>query len=186
MVMGTVDPREAVRLPAAFDMLRDEGLRRLTAYWPVKRRGASVARAAAIDPAEIPWALLHLWISEWIREAWDFRYRFAGEHIQGIFGMPLQGQYLREIMPAAAFPTVLERYRTVILESVVAHNFGPVFLESGRIVPGERVIMPLALDDGRIEHVLGMTAYWRLRPEDDRFRTDVQLETTYIPVAAPD
>ncbi|WP_207482241.1 PAS domain-containing protein [Arenibaculum pallidiluteum] len=167
-------------LPAALDHLRDPRVRDLAALLA----GATQRRRAAIDPADIPWALRHVWLCDYLPEERDFRYRLAGEAINEAHGRSVARVRLSDLLPAAAFPPVLARYLRVVDEPAIGHGLGAVYLNIDRPVPGERIVLPLASDGARTDMILGMTVYDTGSTHPGHLSPNGALQLTFTPLAA--
>jgi hypothetical protein len=167
-----------------FAHVRDERLRRLTAYWLGKRAGRLMPAPRDIDAVEIPALLPYLWIYDFLPEARRFRCRLAGDEVNMLLGLSLRGRYLEEIAPPVALPLARERFLGVVDTPAISHAVGTMLLASDRRVPGERMIFPLSSDGSQVDRVLGITVCALDRIERDGAVADMHMHETRTPVAA--
>lgn len=139
--------------------LRSPLLKQLAAYWLQRRDGARVTRRSAIDPRDFPSLLQHIFLYDYDPATRRLTLRLAGEEIRRMLPRSNPGARLDEIIPPAYFPTVEARYRRVCEEPAIMHAVGRVFLNLGGTGSGERILLPLAGDDGVVRQMLGATLY---------------------------
>lgn len=171
-----------MQLPASLAHLTHPDVRRFAAYWLAKRSGRPMPSYRDIDPTDIPWALPNLWVCDYLPEARDFRYRLAGEGIQAFFGTNFRTRMLREVVSAGSYEPTLERYRTVIETPAIAHNIGFIYLDEGRHVEGERLILPLVNGGETASMLAGFTVRDGGAGYGRGGWPDGKLATTYTPV----
>jgi hypothetical protein len=171
-------------LPEAFSQLSDRTIRRFAAYWLARRGGKLVPGRRDIDPVEIPWALPFIWLCDHLPEEREFRYRLAGEHINGAFRRNLRGRTMRDIVSPEIYAIAIARYLPVIDGPAVLHNAGPVYNHRGHLVTGERIAFPLSSDGGRVDMMVGVTVSQVELHRDGSVDGNQTLHNTYIPVSA--
>jgi hypothetical protein len=81
-----------------FEHVKHQDLRRLLDHWLELRDGAMVPRRAQLDPIAIPWALSHIWLLQLDLTVDRFRYRLAGESVQGIYEQNISGKTIFDLM----------------------------------------------------------------------------------------
>lgn len=134
-------------------------LRQLVGYWLEKRSGRPMPSKADIDPVEIPWALSHIWICDYLADCRRFRYRLAGEEINAVAEQSLTGKYLDETLPPDLTELILKKYHAVVESRAIAHDCGRVYLLQNRQAMGERIILPLSANGDTIDALLSATIY---------------------------
>ena len=143
----------------AFAHVKDERLRRLLRHW-LERRGDGVApKRSTIDPTAIGPILASVWMCDYLPDSRQFRMRLAGEDINRVYGRNVTQCLFEEIIAPAMLPDLMQRYRRVVEEPAVMHCAGNIYLASDRSEVGERLVLPLADDNGEVRHVIGASVY---------------------------
>jgi hypothetical protein len=129
-----------------------KNLTELHAYWNSKRRGAAIPRRGDIDPIDLkPWlgSLLMLTV---LGEGDDFRYDVFGVNLVEILGYDLTRRTVRECGDLL-LPQVLEEYKRLYAtgQPVFVRRESPYARDHQRL---EKLILPLADDQGRIAKIL--------------------------------
>ncbi len=161
MTSPTSSPASPPALPdmAAFGHVKDGLLRDLLAYYLARRDGARVPLRSRIAPMDFPKLLSNVFLYEYVAADDDFHIRLAGEEIRTMLQTTLQGAKLAEVFPPEIANVVRERYGQVCRDGSVMHNIGLVFERMGGSGQGERIVMPLADDQGVARFLLGATVY---------------------------
>lgn len=144
----------------------DPGIVEFLEGWKQARQdGVLVPRKSDFDPLSIPRLLASTWLYVFDPDAGDFRCLLEGEEVNAAWGGLIKGLSLKQVVGAADHPIVLGRWRQ-ILETPLAH-FGKAGerLTEQSIRRAERLILPLADDDGVPAYTLGCSLY-RLGPVD--------------------
>lgn len=152
-------------------------LRRLVALWHAARGGAAgPPRKSAIDAIDLGKAglLPQVWL---VARQPDGRlvYRLAGEDINAVFGRSIAGCTLEELLDPDEAAVITARWHRVLNELVAMHTVGDVYSETGSLYRGERVVLPLADDDGTPRFLIGATDY-RLMDGELEFGTASMIE----------
>lgn len=147
-------------------------LRRLINLWLAAREaGAAIPRKARVDPIDMARAglLPQIWLVE--RQP-DRRlvYRLAGEEINAVFGRSIAGATLEDLMSQPQAEIVVARWNRVLDEALVMHAVGEVYSDAGNLYSGERIVLPLADDDGAPHFLIGATDYRLLGSGDKTAR----------------
>jgi hypothetical protein len=119
-----------------------------------------------IDPNAIRRALPYVWLVEHLHDDNGFRYRLAGEHVNGVFGFSLRGKRLSDIIEPHMLETVRARYLHALKTPGVVYCVGRVYMRIGGYREGERLILPLSDDGVNGTHLLGVTDYGGGRRDD--------------------
>jgi len=142
---------------AVTDFLRSKHVIRLFDYWCAKRAGRDMPARLDIDPIEIPWALSRIFLIDF-EPPRTFRYRLAGQEITEIFGAGMKGCTLEDIHSPDACERVTTRWMNLVDTRSVLCMKGLVYLPKDRIPMGERILLPLAEEDGGpVSGLVGMT-----------------------------
>ncbi|GHD53895.1 hypothetical protein GCM10017083_30810 [Thalassobaculum fulvum] len=147
--------------------VRAPKLRRLINLWHAARDGdAGMPRKARIDPIDLARAglLPQIWLVE--RQP-DRRlvYRLAGEEINAVFGRSVAGAALEDLIERSQAEVVVGRWNRVLDEALVMHAVGEVYSDAGNLYSGERVVLPLADEQGAPMFLIGATEYRLLGSE---------------------
>ena len=169
---------------ASFAMVQSPELRRLVDYWLGLRQGRPMPARRDVDPIAIPWALTRIYLIDYDAGSRSFRYRLAGDEICRLFGRAsLKGLALADFMPAQTASDVESRWMALVRKPSLMHMEGMVYLPVGRVMTGERVMLPLSeRGDGQVTGLIGMTVCeWHGRERPARPQ---RAKTTHIPVSA--
>ena len=158
--------------------LTSSAVRSVARWWFSAYQSGHLPSRNEIDLHAIKLALPYVWLIEYLPEDDGFRYRLAGEHVNGVFGYSLRGKRLREI----AEPNILDKVRAGFLHVLntpgIVYAVGRVYMRIGGYREGERLILPLSDDGVTGTHLFGVTDYgqgrrddWEKPPEymDERF-----------------
>lgn len=140
------------------DFLEEAASLELFDFWCSKRAGRAMPSRQDIDPSEIRSLLPKIYLVDF--EAPDvFRYRLAGTEIAETFGHGnLKGLTLRDIMSEQGRQFVTGRWLPVVQEGLVVCMKGQVYNSVNRFAFGERILLPLADEEGGpATGLLGMT-----------------------------
>ncbi|WP_425404190.1 PAS domain-containing protein [Hwanghaeella sp.] len=164
---------------AAFLDSRD--LLKFFAYWQSKRSGRELPSRSDMDPIDIPWALSRSFLVDF--EPPDtFRYRVAGREIEEVFGCSMKGATLADILPPDIYPLIAGRWLPLVGMRAVVCMKGLIYGAKDRQTMGERIMLPLADEDGGpVTGLFGMTVFTWLSGAEVSERKTVEVET--IPVA---
>ncbi len=171
-------------LPHCLGHLEDERVRGLAAHWLDARRGRGMPGRRDLDPTRFPAALPFVWLCDYEAADRGFRYRLAGERIGEANRGPLRGKTLRDVILPEAYPSVVARYHRVVDEPAIAHGVGAVYLNIGRPVMGERLVLPLATDGERPDAIVAITLYEWASVHPHRFTPNLAPQVTFTAVAS--
>ncbi|MBK1669721.1 hypothetical protein CKO28_16905 [Rhodovibrio sodomensis] len=158
--------------------LTSSALRAVALWWLSAYTAGRLPNRSEIELNAIKLALPYVWLIEHIPREDAFRYRLAGEHVNGVFGYSLRGKHLREIIEPHMLDTVRDRFLHTLKTPGVVYAVGRVYMRIGGYREGERLILPLSDDGVTGTHLLGVTDYgrghrddWEKPPEymDERF-----------------
>jgi hypothetical protein len=163
--------------------LTSSAVRDVARWWLQTYDSGTIPSRCGIDLTRIRRALPFIWLVEYQRDADDFRYRLAGEHVNDVFGRSLRGRDLREVIAPAKLDEVYKRFRYVVDTPGGVHCLGRVYMHIGTYREGERLILPLADDGDSVTHLLGVTNYRRAARSVDPARPD-DMDETYVTLPA--
>lgn len=139
--------------------LRDKRLHLLLDHWLDRRGGDGIPLRSAIDPSAIVSVLPFIWLCEFNMAEERFRMRLAGEEINKLYGRNISSSYFDEITDAAFLPIMNRRYRRIIEQPAILHCSGLIYFSNSSPVVGERLALPLRMEDGRITQIIGVSIY---------------------------
>jgi hypothetical protein len=142
---------------------RDARLQELLDYWIMLRNGEDVPERSTFDCTSIRTLLPFVWLCRVEPESGRFQFRLAGEEIRSLFGRPVAGTYVDELLPSIAdqFQTAL----AAILDLPAACYFcGTLSQDYLTSIEAESLALPLC-DGNRPTTILGATVFsWVGRP----------------------
>lgn len=170
--------------PADLQLIRAPELRAFAEHWfACRRAGERVTRRSDLDIFHLPALIPCLFLYDYDPATRGFTLRVAGEEIRRLLPHSLPGTPLEQIMPPALLPVVQERYRRVCEEPAILHGIGRVFVNLGGSGVGERIVLPLAGADGRVNQMIGATIYaFGDRLENGSTFAREEVAITFIPL----
>lgn len=136
---------------------------RLLAVWNGWTAGRRAPARAEIDPLAMPELLPHVILLDACNG--DFRFRLAGEAVNGRYGHRLKGRTLRELMlPGRALDETLYEHRRCAEDLVAAltvNSFGIAGSDDRNLYA--RLLLPVELQNGRACLVLGLMEFFNHR-----------------------
>lgn len=144
------------------------GVRAMLAAWSAARDGGEpVPRKRAFDPMTVPHLLPHIWIYRFDPAIDDFVCQLAGERINLAWGVTsLRGRSLREIVGADNQTAARRRWLDVIRAPLI--QYGRQDDPLGGTNHAERLVLPMASEDGTIDYTIGLSLYERRQTDHDR------------------
>ena len=134
-------------------------LRDVAGHWDAVRGNRRMPAWRDIDPAGIARHLPIVWSWRFDRDREDFIGRLAGEEINIAFGRALRGAAMRDFFTGFNYPLMFSRNYRVMSEPCFMRGHGNVFIHTGGLGHGERIIMPLGDDGETGDGVFGATVY---------------------------
>jgi len=139
--------------------LQEPSLREIVRFWGKARGDRRCPAWRDIDPVALAPHLPILWAWRWDETEQTFIGRLAGEAIIDVLGPGFRGTRLEDYFTGRRGPIVMSRYRRIISEPAAMCNQGRICSHSGRVVGGERIVLPLAEDGQHGDGVFGATVY---------------------------
>lgn len=127
--------------------------------WRLARSDAVVPNKRDFDPSQIPALLRFTWLYRDDPAAGDFVCQLAGEEVNRAWGHPIKGMTLRQVVGDEDYPVVHRRWRTIVDTPLIQYGAKEEKLSSQDLWRAERLLMPLASVDGRVDHVIGVSLY---------------------------
>lgn len=129
------------------------------AAWLAARGDALVARRKAFSPLSVPSLLRYMWIYRFEPEAGDYVCKLAGESVNDAWGKGIKGRALRNIIGEADYPVVRERWDNIVGVPLIQYGAVEERLTSLDAWHAERLLLPMASEDGTTDVVLGISLY---------------------------
>ncbi|HVO02075.1 MAG TPA: PAS domain-containing protein [Candidatus Cybelea sp.] len=174
---------------AFLDSIHAAELRAVALHWNTARSNRAMPAWRDIDPVAIGPHLRYVWAWKYDAAHDTFSGRLAGEEIDRAFGKSLRGVPMTEFFSPEAFSVAFPRHRRVATEPCFMHGEGLVFVHVGRLLVGERIIMPLAEDGVHGDGIVGATIYHAgaARPDERPFGPDYSTEQVeFFPIDMPE
>jgi len=127
--------------------ISSDRLRRLYRYWITLKTGPAPPSRKAIDPVAIPSLLSCIVIAE-IADGGRIRYRLVGTDMVDHWGEDFTGRFLDEIMTGDYRDFIQGLFDDAIRERACVWSASAFRWDAGRLLPTERLLLPLS-DDGR-------------------------------------
>jgi len=151
----------AVDFEALHSAIESPSLKAVAAHWQAARSGTALPSWQRLKPSQIAQHLSIVWAYRFDRISRQFIGRLAGDRISECFGKNFRGAKLQDIHPPHGFEISHAAMSKVALTPAIYLNRGPLFEYMGRVVPGERIMLPLASDGRTCDGVLGASQYQR-------------------------
>ena len=160
--------------------IQNQRLRKLLEHYLEVRGDRRMPSRHDIDALRLGPALPIIWMCEHMPAAGTFRYRLAGEEVNQIWGFPVAGRLLSDIVPPERFGATNESFLKVLMDEAALIATGAVYRCSGRIGLGERLVLPLASDGITADSLIGATH--RDPPVDSELVPKSEQLVSYVPV----
>lgn len=147
---------------ALHSAIESPSLQAVAAHWQAARNGTEMPSWQGLRPSRIAQHLSIVWAYRFDRISRQFIGRLAGDRISECFGKNFRGAKLQDIHPPHGFAISHAAMSKVALTPAIYLNRGPLFEYMGRVVTGERIMLPLASDGHTCDGVLGASQYPRL------------------------
>lgn len=147
---------------ALHSAIESPSLKAVAAHWQASRSGTQLPSWQRLKPSQIAQHLSIVWAYRFDRISRQFIGRLAGDRISECFGKNFRGTKLQDIHPPHGFAISHAAMSKVALTPAIYLNRGPLFKYMGRVVTGERIMLPLASDGRTCDGVLGASQYPRL------------------------
>jgi len=137
----------------------DSRIFELLDVWKAARGAALVPDRRDFDPMAVPHLLHFIWMYRFDPASGDFVCRLAGERINDTWGRSIRGRTLRQIVGEADHPTVFGRWQQIMAVPLVQYGAASERLSALEIHAAERLLLPLADEDGSRNTMLGISLY---------------------------
>jgi len=133
-------------------------------YWCAKRRASGRAYRRAIDPLELPVAILPLLQIHERRGDGRFVCRLAGTMIAQVYGQDPTGRTMNEMISGAALASRVAMFERVLETGRPIHYAAQLALPGRAPRRVERLLMPLADAAGELNAVLSLLTFPDIEP----------------------
>ncbi len=127
--------------------------------WLDARGDALVPRRKSFSPMTIPTLLRFVWMYEFDPKRQDFVCQLAGESVNEAWGGSIKGRTIREVVGKIDYPAVKRRWDTIIGQPAIQYGAVEERLTSLETWQAERLLLPMASQDGTINVMLGCSLY---------------------------
>jgi hypothetical protein len=133
----------------------------LHAYWQSRRPSADLLPGrAAIDPAEIPALLPHIFMLDVLEGPLRFRYRLVGSKLVIAGGRELTGRLMEDAHENLLTALPYADYPACVRDRRISWRRGATVFDWGREhVMIERMLLPLATDGRNVDIILGLSVF---------------------------
>lgn len=148
--------------------------------WREARGDALIPKRSAFDPMAVRSLLPFLWIYRFETERDDYVVRLAGEEINNAWGRSIKGMTMREVVGDADYPVMRERWGNILGVPLIHYGASSERLSALDTRRAERMLTPLADNDGTPNHILGISLY-EISPTDSSRPSLEPEDITQIP-----
>lgn len=141
------------------DKISIASVRNVANHWNDVRGSRRMPAWSDIQPRAIIKQLPFIWSWKYDIKTDTFVGRLAGERIAQALGGNLGGQEAESFFKGRGGSNIVDRMRRVIEDPCYFFGKGAVFKHTGRIVTGERVVLPLSENGETADGVFGITIY---------------------------
>lgn len=134
-------------------------LRAVAEHWNDARKGRKMPSWSQLRPSTLAPHLGLVWAFKYNRSSGEFTARLAGNRMMVGFGKSFRGTPLQELHPPAIFHWIHEGLTRVVSEPACYRSRGHLFKAGGRLVEGERIVLPLGTDEDGADGALGASDY---------------------------
>mgnify|MGYP003654531707 CR=1 FL=1 len=141
--------------------------RQMFEYWLGKFVGSVPPPRAAIGPSDIPPAILPwlvLYTVHWVSDQKGsdrprFQFRLVGTSVVQRYARDSTGKYFEDVYDSATYPRMMAAFSDVALNCRPAYAQLQMPVPGRDFIPYERLLLPLAGEDGRVEAIIAVMAF---------------------------
>ncbi|RKQ72589.1 PAS domain-containing protein [Oceanibaculum indicum] len=141
--------------------------RQMFDYWHGRFIGTLPPSRSAIDPVDIPTAVLPwlvLYNVHWVpdeqgSERPRFEFRLVGTGVVQRYNRDSTGKYFEDVYDNATFPRMMAAFSEVALNCRPAYAQLQMPIPGRDFIPYERLLLPLAGEDGRVEAIIAVMGF---------------------------
>lgn len=165
MAANRLPPADEEEVLGRWPEPEDANMRQLLRRWAEWREGLNPPPRSRIDPAALKSGLPMIWIWRLSDDQTTLTCTLAGEEVQAAWGRSIIGNDPISLWGQQAGLVVRERLRRVALIPAIVHGRTAITPVTTGGAPmdadksAERLILPLAAEEGRPFGVIGMTIY---------------------------
>jgi hypothetical protein len=153
----------STKLPGA-----DPRILHFLAAWKSARADRLVPFRHEFEPLNVPRLLEYVWIYKFEPELDDYVCQLAGEKINENWGRSIKGLTLREIVGEIDHPVLQDRWKTVLETPLIQYGTFSEWQPAVQTFEAERLLLPMASRDGKVDNVLGLALYRISLPDPSR------------------
>jgi len=150
--------------------------------WLDARGDALVPSRTSFSPLTIPSLLRFVWIYQFDSRQQEFVCQLAGESVNEAWGGSIRGRTIRDIVGEHDYPMVRNRWDSVVGWPAILYGALDERLTSMEVWQAERLLLPMASEDGTIDVMLGISLY-RLQHMASGGKANVPELITRVPCA---
>ncbi|HEY2010998.1 MAG TPA: PAS domain-containing protein [Rhizomicrobium sp.] len=140
--------------------IESPALRAIAAHWNEVRKDRRMPSWSDLRPTALAPYFGLIWVFRYDRTTKEFTARLAGNRMMVACGKSFRGTPLRELHPPEIFPQAQAGLMRVVSEPACGRTSGPLFKADGKITCGERIVLPLGVDD-KADGAFGASDYNR-------------------------
>jgi hypothetical protein len=133
-------------------------LRRFARFWGEARDGRLVPDFTDLDPVDMPWALQTIFVVERLDDR-RLTYRLVGGEMSDRLGGGLVGKTAEDVFEAEYASHVNTRWNRVLDEPALCYAVTRHMTRAGRVLRARRFLAPARSSSGRIDRVVGVSAF---------------------------
>jgi len=183
-----LEKRAAMNIQDFIQSIESTDLRVVANHWCEARGDALMPSWEQIRPSRISAQLPLVWAYKYHRQTGQFTGRLASNRITQGFRKNFRGLRLEEAHPSDSLPWILQYMTRVVSEPTAYRTIGKLFKRGDRIIEGERIAFPLAVDGIHGDGVLGASSFqsvhWGSDDSPVELLTDNELWLPLAPTRA--
>jgi hypothetical protein len=134
-------------------------LQQILRQWHGARNASRLPTFEQLRLTELSAQIPRMWVYRYDRKTGSFTGRLADDKIANAIGKSFQGLPLDQAHSAQAYLWVHRVLTRVVTEPAIYRSGGNLYRRGERLIPGERIGLPLADDGVNADGVLGVSDY---------------------------
>lgn len=110
-------------------------------------------------PSDVSWLMGLIYVLDVLDGCTDFRFRLLGAALTGLHGRDDTGRLLSEIRQPSLIEPLFAELSVVVPRCRMMHVRGKVVWESGESIGAEKLLVPMADDNGALSVIVGALHY---------------------------
>lgn len=136
---------------------------RVFAYWQQRCVAGQLMSRASLDPTELRDVLAHLFLVAIGDAPGDLRFLIAGTEIEDRYGRSLRGVAVADTYRLVTRFDTSHQWAQTASDGKPRYRSGPMGFPSNDVYIAERLMLPLAADGERVDHIFGAIFYAPLK-----------------------